>query len=173
MRKERKTSKNLQLLSILAEVSLDKYFGFLHTINSESNSKSKGGIATKKREVFAENKNHKCPNSLCGKNFANPIKVENVGNGAVYEACPYCLTEIIVEKPALISTTEQEISKRERESGEKPPAKEKHTVQAVPEKTECKHYFGYLSQHSSKEDVPEECIVCEKIVQCMLKTIIE
>ncbi|MEM3565511.1 MAG: hypothetical protein QXK18_01370 [Candidatus Bathyarchaeia archaeon] len=51
--------------------------------------------------------------------------------------------------------------------------KKKLETQIVPEKTECKYYFGYLSKRSSKESVPEECIVCEKIVQCMLKTITE
>jgi hypothetical protein len=124
-------------------------------------------------EDSAENKKHTCPNPLCGKNFTNPIKVENIGNGAVYEACPYCLTEIIVEKPAPISTIEQENPEIERKTEEKPPTKEKHTVQAIPEKAECKHYFGYLSQRSSKGGVPEECIICEKIVQCMLKTVTE
>jgi hypothetical protein len=110
---------------------------------------------------------------LCGKNFANPIKVENVGNGAVYEACPYCLTEITVEKPAIISATEQKPSEEESRVEEKPLVKKERGIQIIPEKTECKHYFGYLSQRSSKEGVPEECIVCEKIVQCMLKTITE
>jgi hypothetical protein len=52
-------------------------------------------------------------------------------------------------------------------------AKEKHDAQPIPERTECKHFFGYLSKRSSKEGVPEECIVCEKIVQCMLKTVTE
>ena len=110
---------------------------------------------------------------MCGKNFANPIKVENVGNGAVYEACPYCLTEITVEKSAIISATKQKPSEEEKRVEEKPPVKKERSLQIVPMKNKCKHYFGYLSQRQSKEGVPEECIVCEKIVQCMLKTITE
>jgi hypothetical protein len=99
--------------------------------------------------------------------------VENVGNGAVYKACPYCLTEIIVEKPVIISAAEPKNLEEVNKAEERPLAKEKLKIQTVSEKTECKHYFGYLSQRSSKEGVPEECIVCEKIVQCMLKTVTE
>jgi len=67
----------------------------------------------------------------------------------------------------VISTIEREIPEKESKT------EEKQVIQIIPEKAECKHYFGYLSQRSSKEGVPEECIICEKIVQCMLKTITE
>ena len=33
----------------------------------------------------------------------------------------------------------------------------------------CAHQFGYLSKRSSKEQIPEECMMCEDIVKCMLK----
>ncbi len=35
----------------------------------------------------------------------------------------------------------------------------------------CRHHFGYLSERSKSEALPEECIVCPKIVQCMLKSV--
>ena len=35
----------------------------------------------------------------------------------------------------------------------------------------CAHYFGYLSKRSTKEKIPEECMICENIVQCMLKNV--
>ncbi len=38
-------------------------------------------------------------------------------------------------------------------------------------KSGCAHHFGYLSKRSTKEKIPEECIVCENIVQCMLKNV--
>lgn len=42
----------------------------------------------------------------------------------------------------------------------------------APSKVEgCTHYFGYLSERSSKEKIPEECITCGNIVQCMLKKV--
>jgi hypothetical protein len=40
-----------------------------------------------------------------------------------------------------------------------------------PAKVKCRHQFGYLSKRDSKEKIPEDCMMCENIVQCMLKTI--
>jgi hypothetical protein len=32
----------------------------------------------------------------------------------------------------------------------------------------CPHHFGYLSQRPRGEEIPEECMVCKKIVDCMV-----
>ncbi|MEM3702909.1 MAG: hypothetical protein QXX79_00585 [Candidatus Bathyarchaeia archaeon] len=55
----------------------------------------------KKKEDSTQNQNYACLNPLCRKTFTNPIKVENLKSGTVYEPCPYCLMEITVEKPVL------------------------------------------------------------------------
>jgi hypothetical protein len=40
----------------------------------------------------------------------------------------------------------------------------------VPEApSECPHYLGYLSEKPSKEQIPDECMICKDIVTCMLK----
>jgi translation initiation factor IF-1 len=31
----------------------------------------------------------------------------------------------------------------------------------------CQHQFGYLSQRSEGEEIPEECLLCEKLLECM------
>jgi hypothetical protein len=35
--------------------------------------------------------------------------------------------------------------------------------------SECAHYLGYLSEKSSSEQIPDECMMCKDIVTCMLK----
>jgi hypothetical protein len=40
-----------------------------------------------------------------------------------------------------------------------------------PTKTLCTHHFGFLSERSSKEKIPEECMACAEIVNCMLKAV--
>jgi hypothetical protein len=35
--------------------------------------------------------------------------------------------------------------------------------------SDCLHYVGYLSERSSKEQIPDECMMCKDIVACMLK----
>ena len=35
--------------------------------------------------------------------------------------------------------------------------------------SDCKHYFGYMSEKEHKEQMPEECIMCSQIIECMAK----
>ena len=32
----------------------------------------------------------------------------------------------------------------------------------------CQYGYGYLSQKERQEPIPEECVECEKVVECML-----
>lgn len=36
------------------------------------------------------------------------------------------------------------------------------------QKTGCQHWFGYLNQKDKSESIPQECVECEKAVECML-----
>jgi hypothetical protein len=33
----------------------------------------------------------------------------------------------------------------------------------------CLNHFGYLSERKTKEQIPDECLTCKDILQCMLK----
>jgi hypothetical protein len=35
--------------------------------------------------------------------------------------------------------------------------------------TGCQYHPGYLSERSSKQQIPDDCLVCKDIVECMLK----
>jgi hypothetical protein len=35
-------------------------------------------------------------------------------------------------------------------------------------KTGCQHWFGFLSQKDNKDTVPQECVECDKVLECML-----
>jgi len=104
------------------------------------------------------------------------LKAENLSSGTamVYEACPYCLTQIITKET--ISPSKHEPLIAEETTKLEPETKTKQeevvgTAQLQPslETSNCQHYFGYLSERSSRDPPPEECMVCPKIVQCMLK----
>jgi hypothetical protein len=114
-----------------------------------------------------------CPNSSCGFVFSKPVKVKNVGteNSQCYDACPRCLTAIVIEesvpvvdaKPgaAVENDKEQETVLR---SSENKTATSSTSVQ-------CAYHLGYLSERTKNEKIPEDCIVCENIVKCMLKVV--
>jgi hypothetical protein len=117
-----------------------------------------------------------CPNRSCGRVFTSPLKAENIGSkkSGAYDACPYCLTEVTLEEnPAVAQEKEKPKTKKVEAEVEEltvHPGAEK-PVKAHPATLGCEHHFGYLSERSSKEKIPEECMTCEKIVQCMLKNV--
>jgi hypothetical protein len=99
-----------------------------------------------------------------------------------YDACPYCLTEITVINEPIIHVepemlepetklkmpeSEETMVKGEPEGEEVALIEEKVEVAEPP--SECAHYLGYLSEKSSKEQIPDECMMCKDIVSCMLK----
>jgi hypothetical protein len=100
-----------------------------------------------------------------------------------YDACPYCLTEITVEDEPTINfdepetleseTLEPETFEPEETFETEPEVEEAEAVEEkveVPETpSECAHYLGYLSEKSSKDQIPDECMMCKEIVTCMLK----
>jgi hypothetical protein len=37
-------------------------------------------------------------------------------------------------------------------------------------KTKCSHHFGYLSEIPPNETIPEECLLCPKLLDCTTNT---
>ncbi len=111
-----------------------------------------------------------CTNPACGKTFNNPLKALNLQQPDTepYGACPFCLTKIeeppkrvlseshdtAVEKP-LADTDWNETGRESGKNIEKPSA--------------CRFHVGYLSERSGKEQIPDDCLVCKDIVDCMLR----
>jgi hypothetical protein len=100
----------------------------------------------------------------CRKVFAKPLNTINFRQqpSEPYAACPYCLTKITETKitssykpekthTEIISTKE----KTENKNQEKPSA--------------CQYHLGYLSERERNPEIPEICIVCKDIVECMLR----
>ena len=128
----------------------------------------------KKKEEILDNQSHTCPNPSCRKTFINPIKAKNLcsKSAEAYEACPFCLTEIVVDKPSPMTENNEDSNVKENKEEQLTTyPKEKPLTEPSSKANVCAHHLGYLSQRSAKANIPEECIVCENIVQCMLKKI--
>lgn len=124
----------------------------------------------KRKELPEETRKFECSNSACSFVFSKPVRVINLraSDSAPYEACPRCLTEVVMEsKPQIESKQEMEI---ERTEAKIKPELEERKVEAPPT-VHCAHHFGYLSERSRNEKIPDECVTCEHIVKCMLKGI--
>ncbi len=105
-----------------------------------------------------------CPNKACNKVFEKPLKTINLQYNpkVLHDACPYCLEEI----PAV-----ENKSKKQPENTETPEieAEEEKPVQNQEKSYDCKYRFGYLSEKEPKQQIPDECILCPEIIDCMIK----
>jgi len=85
-----------------------------------------------------------------------------------YFACPYCLTKIKANQPTeAVQVFEQQLQKTQPKSSQDETKKEQEKKDE--KSADCRHHPGYLSERSSKEQIPDECMVCKDIVECMLK----
>jgi hypothetical protein len=74
-------------------------------------------------------------------------------------ACPYCLTRI--------AEPQVEINKSETQD-ESRPSKEKSSKNKGKLST-CHYHLGYLSEREGKQPIPDECLVCRVLLDCMLQ----
>jgi hypothetical protein len=110
-----------------------------------------------------------CTNPSCGRFFSKPLKAVNLRaeKGEPYLACPYCLTEIPDERSSSLGEVpliQEEKAITNAEETAKFVEEKPSEAQA---KGRCPYHFGYLSECSNKEHIPEECMVCESVLDCM------
>jgi len=89
----------------------------------------------------------------CGGTFQKPVLATVSCDGRVqkYYACPVCMTRIKERKKITIS----------RENIKKPLAKPENNVK-------CKHFLGYLKKRPKDMPFPDECLTCDKMIECLL-----
>jgi hypothetical protein len=104
-----------------------------------------------------------CPNEACGKVITNPLKTLNRQQSTKepYNACPYCLTEITLAEPETEYPSEETAT--ETSLFEEEPSQNQEKIPG------CKHYFGYMNEKEHKLQMPEECMLCPQIIDCMDK----
>jgi hypothetical protein len=82
------------------------------------------------------------------------------------------LTEITLEKRSTTFEEKKNLKSKKTVSEQASvDFKEKTLAESSPKVQGCVHQFGYLSKRSKKEKIPEDCMICENIVQCMLKNV--
>ena len=126
-----------------------------------------------KKKQGAKEAKFACPNSSCGLVFSKPLKVKRVGSedSRSYDACPRCLTAITLEENAPFVATKSGVTVNDNEGREPVVSSSEETRAKSSATVQCAYHLGYLSERSKNEKIPEDCIVCQNIVQCMLKSV--
>ena len=85
-----------------------------------------------------------------------------------YSSCPYCLTKIeLIDK-------HQKIEEKSKASFLEVQPKINHANLEIKHSKNnekpaaCQYHLGYLSERASKQQIPDDCLVCKDIVECML-----
>jgi hypothetical protein len=108
-----------------------------------------------------------CSNIKCGRDVPRPITIHNLSLRTKYKGCPFCFTELPnITIRRRVQTVHEK--KTEEECTKKPSQNEATHVSQQTE--ECSRQFGYLSERSKHEDIPEQCMTCPKIIECMRGT---
>jgi DNA-directed RNA polymerase subunit RPC12/RpoP len=96
----------------------------------------------------------------CDETFSKPIlaTVFSHGQAQTYYACPRCLTKVAEQKRS--SKSEKETSPL-IEKVKKATATEEDNVK-------CTHFLGYLKKRPKNTPIPDECLTCGKMVECLI-----
>ena len=103
--------------------------------------------------------------SACGEPFKTPLLAMLFSELVTeeYYACPKCLSKVanLRARPELDETEALEDNLFEHEAVEIP-------VRGGAEKPDsCEHHLGYLKNRTKNSSIPEECLTCSKMIECM------
>jgi hypothetical protein len=97
----------------------------------------------------------KCPYNGCRKSFERPTILTDPSTTPrkTFYACPHCMSKIDIQVENL-----KVVNVKATEYGK---------VFDSPAK--CAHYSGYVDAISYDMTIPDDCLVCPKILQCGIK----
>lgn len=119
---------------------------------------------------------HVCGYERCGKSFASPLRLTDLSRkprSETYYACPYCFSRMdecdhdvsdelqLIRKSGYDEETDESPRKNVKSAVQKELGNETVAVQ-------CPHQMGYLRTRSKDQAVPDTCLTCPKILQCMI-----
>lgn len=108
-----------------------------------------------------------CPK--CGKSFPKPIEltIRTEGSDETYHACPHCFTRVSLDDKS-VKKPESPSDKLEKRQGKVPPTVPKD--EGKDEKIKpagCAHFIGYLKTRPKNTPIPDDCLLCAAIMECM------
>ncbi len=96
----------------------------------------------------------------CGEEFEKPV-LATVSSGYVvkeYYACPRCLSKV-----GEVESRESKEEKKDQSLGKEV----KIELDASEEGETCSHELGYLKKRPKNTPIPEECLTCNKMIECL------
>jgi len=98
----------------------------------------------------------------CGRTVQKPIlaTVSSSNHVQTYYACPRCMTKV----------SNLRIQKSEEDKATKIPIEDYRKLAAKPESNvKCNHFLGYLKKRPKDSSIPDECLTCSKMIECLIR----
>ncbi|MGD8565883.1 MAG: hypothetical protein PVF96_06005 [Candidatus Bathyarchaeota archaeon] len=94
----------------------------------------------------------------CGGAFHKPVLATVASGGQVqtYYACPRCMVQVSKER-------EEESPVEKVYASSSPPS-----APASEGDSDCMKFLGYLKSRPKSTPVPDECLTCSKMIECLL-----
>ena len=123
-----------------------------------------------------------CPYSTCGQTFKQPVMVTDSPKlpRETHFACPHCMLKLELQMEESSKSIPEYVYLRaiddeaslfhfpSRLRNENSEQAVSSTQATRPSKT-CRHYMGYLKELPTSVEIPNECAVCPKILQCYVR----
>jgi len=118
---------------------------------------------------------HVCIYERCGKSFTAPVRLTDLSHrprSETYYACPYCFSKMDecehdVAGGLRLRHGSHEIALDDSLRRNTKSAALKEIGKEAPA-TDCPHQVGYLKTRSKDQAVPDTCLTCPKILQCIV-----
>ena len=122
---------------------------------------------------------HVCGYVRCGRAFATPVRLTDFSHNPrleTYFACPYCFSKLNEAEATDINGFNDEM-KLPHSGGYEIPVRgeakssrreETEMSSRVETAVKCPHNLGYLKTRSKDEAIPDDCLTCPRILQCMV-----
>lgn len=126
--------------------------------------KSLGSLRMEDKNIYVVEHAHdsfRCDG--CRSEFHKPLlaTVSSHGRVQIYYACPRCLTKV--------DDVEEHRSRENREdSFSVEPIKKAGGAKAEVE-VRCHHFVGYLKKRAKDAPIPDECLTCNRMIECMVR----
>jgi len=104
----------------------------------------------------------------CGEEIDRPIfaKVTLAHSTEEYIACPKCLSKM--QRTEMQEDPESDELATNESAGPINMEHEKYQKEESTEDSTCPYQFGYLRKHQRNLPIPEECLICKKMIECRI-----
>ena len=105
---------------------------------------------------------------VCGEEYEEPVVAELHSGSMIeeYYACPRCLTKVGDVEHERKTETRESLEEEEEKPQE---VEETATVETskLEETQTCPYHMGYLKKRQKGTAIPEGCLTCTKMIDCM------